>query len=317
MKRIALFVVLALLLAARPLPAETVSRIAAIVNQEVLTTAQLDRELNSLLSDETRREDLAPERLAELRRKVLAKMVEDTLVRQRIKQLGIAVSDEELERAIEDVQAKNKVTREQLGEALKAQGLTFPAYREQLRTQLLNFKLIGREVQSKVEITNQEMRDYYREHMAEFRTEPYIHLSRITFRIPAGAGVNDIAAQRAKAAAALGKLRQGEAFFQVLMQYATEPGVDGGDMGQFAEGSLSGAFNRALKKLMPGQYSDVIETAEAFHVLRLDDRNSGDTETFETVKPGIRDKLLEQKRQSALSEWAETLKKEADIETRL
>jgi peptidyl-prolyl cis-trans isomerase SurA len=317
MKRFILFVALALMLAARPLPAETISRIAATVNQEVITTAQLDRELNSLLSDEARQKDIPPERMAELRHKVLDKMIEDTLVLQRVKQLGLEVSDEELERAIEDVQTKNKITREQLTEALKAQGLTFPAYREQMRKQLLNFKLIGREVQSKVEITNQEMRDYYREHMADFRTEPYIHLSRITFRIPPGAGVNDLAALRAKATAAAGQLRQGEEFFQVLMQYATEPGVDGGDMGKFTEGSLSGAFNRALEKLSPGQYSDPIETAEAFHILRLDERNTGDTEPFEAVKEGIKEKLLEKKRQEALAEWAENLKKDADIEIRI
>jgi peptidyl-prolyl cis-trans isomerase SurA len=306
-----------LILAASPLSAETISRIAAIVNQDIITTARLDREVDKMLTDDARKAGISEAQRDELRHNVLDKLIEDTLLKQRIEKLGLQVSDEQIEQAINDVQAQNNITREQLIEALAAQGITFEEYQERLRQQLLNFKLVGREVQSKVEITNTEMRDYYRNHLNDFRNEPFIRLSRITFRLAPGHTPADIDAMRSMAADAVAQLRQGKDFLEVLMQYAATGGVDGGDMGKITEGSLSDSFNRAVKDLTAGQISDVIETPEGFHVLRLDERNPGETRTFETVKEQIHNKLLEDKRNQAFSEWTKNLRKEADIEIRL
>lgn len=306
-----------LILATSPLSAETISRIAAIVNQDIITTAQLDREIDKMLSAEAREAGISSAQREQLRHKMLDKLIEDTLLNQRIEKLGLQVSDEDVEQAINDVQAQNNITREQLKQALAAQGINFDDYRERLRQQLLNFQLIGREIQSKVEITNTEMRDYYRAHLEDYRNKPYLRLSRLTFRLAPGNTPADIAAMRAKAADALLQLRQGKDFLEVLMQNAATSGVDGGDMGKITEGSLSESFNRAIKGLSVGQVSEIIETPEGFHLLRLDERNPGDTQTFETVKEQISGKLREDKRAAALSEWTENLRKEADIEKRL
>ncbi|MDK2848928.1 MAG: peptidyl-prolyl cis-trans isomerase SurA [Desulfuromonadales bacterium] len=316
MKRLVLSIAV-LILAAGPLSAETISRIAAIVNQDIITTAQLDREIDKMLSAEARETGIPTAQRDAMRQKILDKLIEDTLLRQRIEKLGLKVSDEDLEQAINDVQAQNNITREQLKEALAAQGMSFEEYREQLRQQLLNFKLVGREIQSKVEITNTEMRDYYRAHLEDFRNEPFIRLSRITFRLAPGHTASDIATMRGMAADALNQLRQGKDFLEVLMQYATTAGVDGGDMGKITEGSLSESFNRAVEGLAAGQVSDVIETPEGFHILRLEERNPGETQTFESVKEQIHKKMLEDKRAEAFAEWTENLRKEADIEKRL
>ncbi|ABA87352.1 peptidylprolyl cis-trans isomerase, PpiC-type, SurA family [Syntrophotalea carbinolica DSM 2380] len=306
-----------LMLATSPLSAETISRIAAIVNQDIITTAQLDREIDKMLSAEAQETGITPVQREELRHKMLDKLIEDTLLNQRIEKLGLHVSDEAVEQAINDVQAQNNITREQLKQALVAQGINFDDYRERLRQQLLNFQLIGREIQSKVEVTNTEMRDYYRSHLDDYRNDPYLRLSRITFRLPPGNTPADIAAMRAKAADALQQLRRGKDFLEVLMQNAATSGVDGGDMGKITEGSLSESFNRAISGLSVGQVSEIIETPEGFHLLRLDERNPGDTQTFETVKEQISRKLMEDKRAAALTEWTENLRKEADIEKRL
>jgi len=300
-----------LILVASPVLAETVSRIAAIINQDVITTAQLDREIDKRVSPEVMESDISPAQRDELRRKVLDQVIEDTLLRQRIEKLGLSISDEDIEQAINDVQSQNNINREQLKEALVAQGLTFEEYRERLREQLLQFKLVGREIQSKIEITNSEMRDYYRAHLDDYRSAPYIRLSRITFRLTADSSA---AVMRSKAETALNQLRQGKEFFEVLMQNASTAGVDGGDMGQITEGTLSDSFNRAIHELSPGQTSGIIETAEGFHILRLDERNLGETQTFEIVKDQIKNKMLEEKRAAALAEWTKNLRESADIE---
>ena len=74
------------------------------------------------------------------------------------------------------MQKQNKLTREQLVQALQFEGMAFDEYRENLRKQILRFKLLGREVQSKVEVTNQEIRDYFRQHIDDYREAPFVRI---------------------------------------------------------------------------------------------------------------------------------------------
>lgn len=318
MKRILVMVAALVLLGTYPLSAETVSRIAAIVNQEIITTAQLDREMRELLAQAPPDREPAAEQLPALRRQLLQKMIEETLIQQRVAALGIEVTDEEVSQAIEDVQRQNNVDRPQLEQALAAQGLSFQAYREQMRSQLLNFKLVNREIRRKIEVTNQELRDYYQAHQDQYRTAPYKRLSRITFNLPSDAWPARIGAVRAKAEEALQRLRSGENPQQLLERLnAADPNIEGGDMGTFTPGTLTPPFSTAVDNLAAGQYSEVIETSLGFHILRVDERSAGEMRSFDSVREEIRRQLMEAKREEAINEWAESLQKNADIEIRL
>ncbi|MBE0597940.1 MAG: peptidyl-prolyl cis-trans isomerase, partial [Desulfuromonadales bacterium] len=187
--------------------AETVNRIAAVVNDEVITTYQLEKELA----------EQGVEKSPAARRQALEALIEETLISQRVEALGLKVTEEELEAAIEDVQRQNKLTREQLVEALRSQGMEFTEYRENLRRQILRFKLLGREVQAKVEVTSQEVRDYFRAHIDDYREAPNVRLNRLTFPIPPRASEEQMATIRQQAAEALARLRGGESFTSVLL----------------------------------------------------------------------------------------------------
>lgn len=312
MRRFLLSLIICLLLSAMPARAEVVSRIAAVVNDDIITTLQLDERIAGELGTEAVATIAAAERLI-----VLDKMVEETLVEQRVKQLGMQVGDEEVEQAINDVQRQNNIERSQLELALQAQGLTMESYRAKLRKQLLQFKLVGREIRDKVEVTNQETRDYYREHIEEYREDPFIRLSRISFFLPAGSAADQVNALRALSREALARLRAGEELEQVLADYRGDKGAEGGPMGQFGEGELTDPFASAVAGLLPGQFSEVIDTPQGFHILRLDELNPGQVPDFESVKEQISQKLIEQKREEALGSWMEELKKNAHIEIKL
>lgn len=301
-----------LLLSAMPAQAEVVSRIAAVVNDDIITTLQLDERIASELGAEAVASIAAAERLI-----VLDKMVEETLVEQRVKQLGMRVGDEEVEQAINDVLRQNNIDRSQLELALQSQGLTMESYRTKLRKQLLQFKLVGREIRDKIEVTNQETRNYYREHIEEYREDPFIRLSRISFSVPAGSAADQVSALRALSREALVRLRAGEEFEQVLADYRGDKGAEGGPMGQFGEGELTDPFASAVAGLLPGQFSEVIDTPQGFHILRLDELNPGQVPDFESVKEQISQLLIEQKREAALGSWMEELKKDAHIEIKL
>ena len=305
---------LLLVLIAGPLRAETVSKIAAVVNDQVITTHQLEQAVDAALQGKPKPAGLD---LANLRSQILSRMIEDKLVEQKIAELKLNVDDEEVEAAIRDVQKQNHLTREQLVAALQAQGMSFDTYKETLRKQILRFKLIGREVRSKVEVSNQDLLDYFREHIDDYREAPYMRISRITFPVPAAANTARKAKVMAAAEAARKRLLAGEALDQVLKEDAAA-GAEGGDMGIFKEGELAPVFDKAIRDLQQGQVSTVVTGPGGnYYLFKVDVRKPGTIRKFDTVKGDIEQILLKQKREERFQEWAKSLKKEAYIDIRM
>ncbi|KIH77825.1 periplasmic chaperone for outer membrane proteins SurA [Geoalkalibacter ferrihydriticus] len=319
MKYAMVFLLTGLLLCAGNAAAQVLTKIAAVVNEDIITTYQLEKELTSLLAAEARGRNLPAEEIQKLRAEVLDGMIDEALVLQRVKQTGLSVSDAELEEAISDVLRQNQITREQLQQALQAQGLSLEGYRERLRRQILRFKLIGHEVQSKVEVSTQDVRDYFRENIDNYRGNPTLTLSYIAFAIPGDDRVStsEVNAIRDRAREALALLRKGEDFTSTLFIFADDPGVQGGELGTFTEDELSEAFASAVAGLEGGEVAELIENPEGFYILKVDSRNPGPIRQFDTVKEEIRQKLLEENREERFLEWSAGLKKDAFIDIRI
>lgn len=312
MKRLA--IVLGVLLALpAALGAETVNRIAAVVNKEIITSYQLEQEL-----DKRRALGQLPEggEPGGMRGKVLDQLIEEALVGQRVAELGLKASDAEVDAAIEDVQRQNKLTREQLEQALLAQGMDFDDYRQKLRAQILRFKLIGREVGAKVEVTSQELRDYFREHIDEYREDPAVRLARLSLPLPEKATEAQRETLRASAAQALERVRGGEDFFAVLQDYSADGRAQGGDMGYFDEGALTPAFEEAIVGLEAEQVSELVETPQGFHLLKVLERTPGKVRQFDSLKEEITEILRERKSAEGFKDWAEGLRQKAYIDIR-
>jgi peptidyl-prolyl cis-trans isomerase SurA len=317
MKRLLIVVAMLLLAPLSNVWAETVSRIAAVVNDDLITTHQLDMKVAERLRAEADGQKLSAGEMDALRRSVLSELVEEALIRQRIDELGLKVADDEVEAAIQDVQKQNKLTREQLIQALQLEGMTFDAYRENLVKQILRFKLLGREVQSKVEVTNQEIRDYFRAHIDEFREPAYVRLARISFPLPAKATAVQIEAVRAKAEEAIARLRKGEDFYSVLLASTADQSAEGGDLGTFKAGELTAAFEKAVQGLKEGEVSAVIETPDGFHILRVEELSPGKIRQFDAVQGEIQKAIADEKTEARFKEWAQNLRKNAYIDIRL
>ena len=197
--------------------AEVVSRIAAVVNKDIITTHQLDQKLQEQLAKQERQP--SPAQLGALRQELLSRMIEETLVQQRITALNLSVSEEEVETALLDVQKKNQLTREELEEAVLTQGLDFEAYRDNLSQQILRYKLIGEEVRSQVDVPEREVVEYYRAHLDDYRLAPEVQLSAITFPISEKASDQERQQIRKIAGEALARLRQNEDLSVVVASY--------------------------------------------------------------------------------------------------
>jgi peptidyl-prolyl cis-trans isomerase SurA len=295
--------------------AEVVSRIAAVVNKDIITTYQLDQKLQQQLAKQERQP--SPAQLGVLRQELLSRMIEETLVQQRIKALNLTVSDEEVETALLDVQKQNQLTREELKEAVSTQGLDFNAYRENLRQQILRYKLIGEEVRSQVDVPEREVVEYYRAHLDEYRLAPEVELSAITFPISEKASEQERQQVEKIAGEALARLRQNETMDAVIASYNETYGATGGELGSFIYGELTPEFAKAIEGVEAGAYSEPIESKNAISLLRVDARNPGGLRQFDTVKHDIYQMILDQKTDARIKEWTKALKNKAFIDIRL
>jgi len=283
--------------------AETLSKIAAVVNEDIITTRQLDQRLNVEASG-------AAGGLQQ--RQVLDMMIAELLMQQRAAEIGIVVGDEDIEKAISDVETQNNITREQLEQALIAQGLTMDRYRNQLTNQILRFKLMGREVQSKVDITRQEVRNYYQQHLDDYRQSAHTRISRLSFPIS-----SDNQQAQHNADLARRKLIEGESIDQVLLDLSGQTQIEGGDMGAFKAGELSPAFELAITPLEVGGVSEVLELGGMLHVLKVEERNSGGVAELSSVEEQISEQLRKEKLETKLEQWRTELKSDAYVDIRL
>jgi peptidyl-prolyl cis-trans isomerase SurA len=295
--------------------AEVVSRVAAIVNKDIITTNQLDQKLQEQLAKQER--EPSPAQLDAMRRAMLERMIEEKLVQQRIDALNLKVSEEELEAALLDVQQKNNLTREELTQAILVQGMDFDNYRNNLSQQILRYKLVGEEVRSKVDVTDREVAEYYRAHLDDYRKVPEVHLSVINFPIPPKASDQERQQILKIAGEALNRLQQNEEPSLVVASYREAYGVTSGDLGRFADNELIPEFANAIENVPAGGFGKPVVAADAIHLLRVEERLPGGPRQFDSVKNEISQMILEQKTEARLKEWTRAIKVKSYIDVRL
>lgn len=314
MRKILLLFVLATLIA-QPVVAKTLTKVVAVVNNDIISSYQLDKAVLAALARDTKGNQLTGKQFDALKVRVLNRLISDKLVEQRIKELGLTVSDPELNAAIADVQRKNHLTREQLKQAIEAQGMTLAAYREQLKQEILRYKLLGREVNYKVQVTSGEVRDYFRAHIDEYRAKPKVRVSSLSFEIPPNSSKNDMVKLRKRVIAVREQLMSGEDFNKVLKSQGK--GVSGGDMGNLVEDDLTEQLRQTLDGLKVGQVSEPVRMNHQLHLFMVTARNPGDINLYDRVSGDIEKLLEKQKTDQRFKEWAKELRERGHIDIRI
>ncbi len=295
--------------------AKVVSRVAAVVNKEIISTHQLDQRLQEQLAKQQKQP--SPVQMGALRQELLSRMIEESLVQQRITALNLTVTEEEIETALIDVQKKNKLSRDDLEDAVQSQGLDFADYRDNLSQQILRYKLIGEEVRSQIDVPERELVEYYRAHLDDYRLPPEVELSAISFPVSEKASEQERTQIRKMANEALTRLQQGESLAEVSDSYNQTYGATGGSMGKFVYEELTPEFVEAINEVEDGTFTAPVEMATAIHLLRVDDRLSESLRQFDAVKFDIHQMILDQKTDARIKEWTKALKNKAFIDIRL
>ncbi|MBN1957057.1 MAG: SurA N-terminal domain-containing protein [Desulfuromonadales bacterium] len=315
MKRILSLVLLMFVLLTYSAIAKTLSQVAAVVNDEMISTYQLDQALAQALANKTDKNQLSAAQFDQLKTNLLEKLINDKLVEQRIAELELSVDGAELDAAIDDVRKKNGLTPDTLKQALEAQGLTMDRYREQIRKEILRYKLLGREVNYKVLVTSSEVRKYFDEHIEKYQVEPKVRISRISYSIPIQASEEDLAALREKLTTTRERLAAGESFDAVMVEQ--KDNATGGDMGELVEADLAAPLQEAIKGLQPGDVSQPIELNNQLHLFLVTNRITSDTNLFDRVKDEIEEQLKREKTDLRFQEWEHELRANAYVDIRI
>jgi peptidyl-prolyl cis-trans isomerase SurA len=299
-----------------------IDRVVAVVNREVITQSELDEAAQALkksrLADPAALNPTGEANDPNLQRDLLNRMIEQKLFQQEAKKSGIRVSDSELELALKDIEDRNRFSnREALKQAVTRENVSWEKYVEDLRSQLTVLKLMNREIDANLLITDAEVRAHYDAHPEEFQLPDQIRLKQILIRIPEGASGEVIERKRQKAEQVLNESKKGEDFVRLVEKYSDgSERRAGGDLGAFKKGDLTPEIDRVIFGLKDGEVSPVIQTGLGFHLFKVQVPSDVQKQPFEKVKKEIEEKLLHEKRTALRKKWVDEIWSRSFVEVK-
>jgi peptidyl-prolyl cis-trans isomerase SurA len=301
-----------LILHATPSPAQLIDGIAATVNDEVITTVEVDKEY---LQMQKETEKLPPAEKMGLRSDALNRLVDKKLITQKIRELNINVPDDELKLAIDDVKKQNNMTQEALVQALAGQGLSYEQYRSQLREQIERLKLMSQEVRAKIQVGEREMRDYYEANRAKYGAEQQFRARHIFFKVDKKGGAEELARVQAVADGVLKEAQAGKDFAELAKKYSNDPAAakDGGDLGTFKKADMLPEIGDAVASMKPGEVSPLVLSPAGLHIIKLEEKSLSPGKTFEEVKDSIDELLFKKKTDERFAQWVKDMRASATI----
>lgn len=262
--------------------AEAIDSIAAMVNGQAITCYEVNQEKNTLKAQLQQAGETDTPADAVLNQRALESRIIKLLQKQEADSLGITVSDEEIEAAMADVEKQNNIPVGQLPEVLKAQGIDLEEYRTVLKERLLGSKLLNIAVRSKIKISEESMREYYRKHLKDPKPIREIRLAQIYITVPPSAGKAQLARLRKKAEAIHNRLLGGADFTRLVALESDAPNAsEGGDMGWVMPGAVSQQFESVFS-LPAGGFTQPIRSPGGFHIIRVTEERLKEPEIGES-----------------------------------
>ena len=295
-----------------------IDRIAAIVNQDVITLSEVEKLASPFQQDiQTNDRWEKKEQFNEIYRKVLEKLIEEKLIDQEVKRAEIKVTSKEIEGALEEVKRRNAVTQEGLEKALANEGMTLEFYKNEIAKRIQRMKLINWAVKVESKAEEKELRDFYQKNIDRYRVNETYRPGQILFLIPQGAQPEEVLEIRKKCQKVLEKIKGGEDFGEMAIFYSQHiSSKDRGDLGYFKKGELLPEIEKEALRLQVGEVGGIIRTPFGFHIIKLLDRKGGPL-PFEEVKERVKADAYEKEMEKAYQQFISTLKEKSIIEIKL
>ncbi|MGB9071118.1 MAG: SurA N-terminal domain-containing protein [Terriglobales bacterium] len=306
--------------------------VVAAVNGRKIYRSEVDK----YYANQTAGSDQVPagEQAVSLRLSILNELIETEILMQRAEKLGLLATDEEVDRKLNEI--KSPYTAEEFTKRMEEKKITLDDFKRDLRRSLTRDKVLNKEITSRINITDQDINDYYNAHKAEFNLiEPQYHLAKIMVTAMPNPQVHNLqnskaqgdAEARKKIQMIVNRLDSGDDFATLAMNYSEDPETsnNGGDLGMAPESALKNAdpaSREAVLKLKPGQYTPVIPMINpanrqpyAYMIVKLLAKEpSGQRDLNDPrVQQAIRQQLRDRREQLLKAAYYETLRDDAKV----
>ena len=251
------------------------------------------------------------------RRQQLDKLIDQELLWQAAREADLLPTEGEVIEAMQHQRAEYP-NQQSFELALETQGLSLEEFRQRVRRQLAGAKLLARDVYGRIEISDQEVREFYRQNEAELRGSERLRLRQILLAVPMSASAEAARAAQARAREALERIRGGEDFAAVARELSDGAhAARGGDMGAVTRQQLPVALQGPLHHVEVGEIKGPLRSEQGIHLIRVEGREPGELPPLEVAAEPIRRYLVRQRGEAEAEEYVQQLRAEADVQVNL
>ncbi len=254
---------------------ELLDRIAAVVNDGVVLVSQLDEQTDEVIQRlRVQKTELPPRNV--LRRQILERLIVEEIQIQRADRVGIEVSEEMLNGALDDVAKRNNIAFPDLPRALGQQGIDYRDFRDEIRRQMTLQLLRQRDVIGRINISPRELEQFMaRQQNAPDQNSEY-NISHILISVPVTASPEQIESREQRAREVYDKAKGGEDFAQLAVAYSeSSTNIEGGSLGWRRGPQLPSIIADRIQQMKAGDVSEPIRTPSGFHLFRLNELRGG------------------------------------------
>jgi peptidyl-prolyl cis-trans isomerase SurA len=317
-----------------PAHAVVVERVVAVVGDRPILLSELRSRAKPFLLQVQAKVPPGPQQAAaesQVLKELIQKVIDEELETQAADKAKVTVTMEELDSALKNVaQQQNMSVTELIHEARMRSGMTEQEYREEIRRQILEGKMLQLRVKGRVRITEEDVKAMYEKTVREERKRREYHASWIVLRVLPGSSKEALIERRTLAADLARRARKGEDFATLARTYsddtATRP--EGGDLGirapQGSQAAVQGKrqvlapeLEAIVLGLEPGETSDPVEAGDAMVVLSLQSRQASRYTTYDAAKQEMLQRLQTEILEKAKRKWLEEIKGKTHLDVRL
>ncbi|HXG54295.1 MAG TPA: peptidylprolyl isomerase [Vicinamibacterales bacterium] len=315
-----------------PMRAEIIEQVLVKVNGDIITKTDLEQRQIAALRErlkekvdvEAMKNDAELKKaLLEITPDLLVSAIDEMLLTQLGKEKGYKLSDEQFKSWLENLRKEQNLQDDQkFQSALRQEGMTVDDLRKNVEKQFLLSRVQQDEVGSKLTMTEEDARQYYAANASEFAEPATVTLREILIDIPEAAqkgqaGINVGAADDAekKAVAIRARVVSGEDFGKLAAEQSDSPSkANGGLIGPLPMSDLSDALRKTLESMKPGEVTQPVRTARGFQVLKLESMKTAATQSFESVRDLVADRVHGARQQAEARKFLTRLRSQALIE---
>jgi peptidyl-prolyl cis-trans isomerase SurA len=298
---------------------KVVEEIIARVNNEVITRSELDKARVTAEEEATQncQGRCTPEQLRteieEGRKSALRDLIDQSLLVQRGKDMGLSVEPEVIKR-LDTIRTQNKLeSMEDLEKAVSSQGLNWEDFKDNIRKSIITQRVINQEVGSHITIPHEEVEKYYNDHKKEYVRPEQVALREIIVNTE-GKKDTELPDLKKKAETALKRVKDGEDFGEIAKRLSDgSTAKQGGFLAVYKRGELAKELEDTVFAMKKNGLTDIIETKQGYLILQVLEHYDEGEQPLSKVENEIQEHLYEQRMQPKLREYLKTLREQSYV----